>query len=543
MNAVKYCFFYLLSFFVLLSGIHAQTLERPKLIVGLVIDQMRWDYLYRFQDLYGSGGFNRLREEGFNCAQTMIPFIPTYTAAGHACIYSGSVPAINGIIGNNWYERSEQKVVYCTDDATVKPLGTPANSGLMSPRRMLVTTIGDELHLAENFRGKIIGISLKDRASILPAGHSADAAYWMDEKTGNWISSTYYMNQLPSWVVNINDQHPADKMMTRPWELLLPASKYEASTVDDMPFEENIPGEQQPVFPHRISLTDSNRYLAFKFTPDGATHTFNFAKQAIASERLGRGKATDMLALSISSTDYIGHTFGPNSLEAEDAFIRLDRDIASFLSYLDSAVGKGQYLLFLSADHGVAQVPAFNRAHNIPAGLANEAAMLSEINAVCLRQYGISNIVFNDENHQFYLRRDFIEAKHLNRDSVEAFISDKLLERPEVAFAFPLKKLANYTMPEPIASVIRNSYNPSRSGDIQIILKPNYFNGGSKGTTHGAWNPYDAHIPLIWYGWKVKPGSLQRKTYMTDIAATLAAMLHIQMPNGCVGHVIEEVLK
>ncbi len=543
MNAVKYCFFYLLSFFVLLSGIHAQTFERPKLIVGLVIDQMRWDYLYRFQDLYSSGGFNRLREEGFNCAQTMIAFIPTYTAAGHACIYSGSVPAINGIIGNNWYERSEQKVVYCTDDATVKPLGTPANSGLMSPRRMLVTTIGDELHLAENFRGKIIGISLKDRASILPAGHSADAAYWMDEKTGNWISSTYYMNQLPSWVVNINDQHPADKMMTRPWELLLPASKYEASTVDDMPFEENIPGEQQPVFPHRISLTDSNRYLAFKFTPDGATHTFNFAKQAIASERLGRGKATDMLALSISSTDYIGHTFGPNSLEAEDAFIRLDRDIASFLSYLDSAVGKGQYLLFLSADHGVAQVPAFNRAHNIPAGLANEAAMLSEINAVCLRQYGISNIVFNDENHQFYLRGDFIEAKHLNRDSVEAFISDKLLERPEVAFAFPLKKLANYTMPEPIASVIRNSYNPSRSGDIQIILKPNYFNGGSKGTTHGAWNPYDAHIPLIWYGWKVKPGSLHRKTYMTDIAATLAAMLHIQMPNGCVGHVIEEVLK
>lgn len=542
LKSIKFLFL-LIPVFAVHTRLGAQSTQRPKLVVGLVIDQMRWDYLYRFRELYVSNGFNRLRKEGFNCENNFIPYIPTYTAAGHACIYTGSVPAINGIVGNNWYERSEGKVVYCTDDSTVKPLGTTANSGLMSPRRMLVTTIGDELHLADNFRGKVIGISLKDRASILPAGHSANSAYWMDEKTGNWISSTYYMNELPAWVKNVNDQHPADKMMAKPWELLLPRSKYYSSTADTMAYEGNIPGEQQPVFPHRISVSDSNRYLAFKFTPDGATHTFNFAKQAIAFEGLGKSATTDMLAISISSTDYIGHTFGPNSLEAEDAFLRLDRDIASFLQYLDSAVGKGQYLLFLSADHGVAHIPAFSRSHQIPAGVVNEGKIVREINSACFERFGISKVILNEENHQFYLRRDSIETQGLSRDSIEAFIVEKLMERPEIAFAFPLKKSAEYTMPEKLASVIRNGYNPSRSGDIQILLKPNYFDGGSKGTTHGAWNPYDAHIPLIWFGWSIKPGSLYRETYMTDISATLAALLYIQMPNGCVGKVIEEAVK
>lgn len=525
---------------------NAQPTERPKLVVGLVIDQMRWDYLYRYQDLYVKGGFNRLKSEGFNCENTFIPYIPTYTAAGHASVYTGSVPAINGIMGNNWYQRNEAKVVYCTGDSTVNSIGTDSKAGHMSPRRLLVTTIGDELQLAENFRGKVIGISLKDRGSILAAGHTANAAYWFDEKNGNWISSTYYMKDLPHWVKSVNHSGEIDKMIKKPWNLLLPREKYWASTGDSMNFESPLPGEKIAIFPHQISADSDKRYGTFKSTPYGVTYTFNFAKKAIAEEKLGKRGVTDFLAVSISSTDYAGHAFGPNSLEVEDIYLRLDRDLEQFLSYLDSSVGKGNYLLFLSADHGASHVPAFNLLHQIPAGIINEKKLMKQYNQLCFEKFGIENTIINLQNHQFYLNHEAIEANKLSLNRVSEYIIKLLLAEKEVEFAFPFYKMNDYTLPEQIISIVRNSYNPARSGDIQIIPKPNYFDARNtaanhKGTTHGAWNPYDAHIPLLFFGWNVKPGKLYRKTYMTDIAATVAAMLNIQMPNGCIGHAIQEV--
>lgn len=372
----------LIAVFCILPSINtnAQSENRPKLVVGLVIDQMRWDYLYRYQDLYGEGGFNRLKTEGFNCQNTFIPYIPTYTAAGHTSIYSGSVPAIHGIMGNNWYARKEGKAVYCTDDSTVSTVGSSTKAGEMSPNRLLVTTIGDELHLADNFRGKVIAVSIKDRASILPGGHTANAAYWIDEKNGNWISSTYYMNALPDWVNNVNGSGELDKLISQPWNLLLPREKYWASTGDSMIFESPMHGEKLAIFPHIISATSPKRYSSFKSTPSGVTYSFNFAKEAIRGENLGKNGVTDFLALSISSTDYAGHAFGPNSLEVEDMYLRLDREIEGFLNYLDVAIGKGQYLLFLSADHGASHVPAFNLLHKIPAGIINERNLMEEIN-------------------------------------------------------------------------------------------------------------------------------------------------------------------
>ncbi len=525
-----------------------QTSNRPKLVVGLVIDQMRWDYLYRYQDLYVSGGFNRLKGQGFNCQNTFIPYIPTYTAAGHASIYTGSVPAINGIMGNNWYERSENRVVYCTDDSLVNPVGTDSKAGKMSPRRMLVTTIGDELHLADNFRGKVLGISLKDRGSILPAGHTANAAYWFDDKTGNWISSTYYMNELPGWVKAFNQSGNLDKMISQPWQLLLPREKYWASTGDSMSWESPMRGEKLATFPHTISANNPKRYADIKSTPYGVSYSFEFAEKAIDEEKLGQSATTDFLALSISSTDYAGHAFGPNSLEVEDIYLRLDREIAGFLQYLDTKIGQGQYLLFLSADHGASHVPAFNLFHKIPAGIINEKILMEEINRQCEEKFSIREAILNLQNHQFYLNYPSLEASQEPIEKLERFIIKQLAANPDVEFAFPFLKRSDYTIPANISSVIQNSYNPSRSGDIQIILKPNYFDGKNKatehrGTTHGSWNPYDSHIPLLFFGWNVKPGSLYRETYMTDIAATLAAMLHIQMPNGCVGHVISEAFQ
>ncbi|HVZ98599.1 MAG TPA: alkaline phosphatase PafA [Chitinophagaceae bacterium] len=522
------------------SGQVNKAAPHPRLVIGVVIDQMRWDYLYRYQDLYSADGFKRLLSKGFSCENTFLPYVPTYTAVGHSCIYTGSVPAINGIIANDWFDEATGKNMYCTDDSTVNTVGSNSAEGKMSPRNLWVTTIGDELRLSNNFQSKVIGISLKDRASILPAGHSANAAYWYDGSAGKWITSTYYTSQLPDWVNKENDRKLPDQFMSKDWNTLLPASKYTQSTKDDEPYEGSIPGEMSPTFPHSFSSI-KNKYEAFRFTPFAVTYTFDMAKAAIDNEKLGGGDVTDMLAISISSTDYIGHTFGPNSVEAEDAYLRLDRDIADFLNYLDKKLGAGNYIFFLTADHGVLQVPGFLKEHDIPSGTYNASALKAALNKMITSKYNFENAVAAVENNEVYMNHQVIsDDKALV--NVENDIVDYLKKEPYVANAFITEKIATSTVPEPIKQRLINGYNPRRSGEIGFYELPAYISGGGKGTTHGSWNPYDAHIPLLWYGYHIKPGKTNRETYMTDISATLAAMLKIQMPDGCVGKVIEELM-
>jgi predicted AlkP superfamily pyrophosphatase or phosphodiesterase len=514
---------------------------KPKLIVGLVIDQMRWDYLYRFKDLYVEGGFKRLLNQGFSCENTFLPYVPTYTAVGHTCIYTGSIPSIDGIIGNNWYEKSINKSVYCTDDSTVSGVGTTSDAGKMSPKNLWVTTITDELRLSNNFKSKVIGIALKDRASILPAGHSANAAYWYDK--GKWITSTHYMTSLPAWVNNFNAKDEVSSYMAKDWNTLLPIDKYSLSTADDKIYEGSIPGEKTNTFPHRTSLITKGKYETIKFTPSGATFTFDFAKQAIDNEQLGKNTVPDFLTVSISSTDYIGHTFGTNSIEIEDTYLRLDRDIADFLNYLDAKIGKGNYLLFLTADHGVAHTPGFLKEHNIPGGTFSDKAISKELNNKIQENFGISNAVLAVMNYEVYLDENGIKKQGNNLEAIKQFVINILLQKEYVTNAFETKKIAEETLPTPIKERLINGFNDTRSGDIQFVPKAGYFDGGSKGTTHGLWNPYDSHIPLVWFGWGVNTGKTNKETYMTDISATLAGMLQIQMPSGCVGHVITEVIK
>lgn len=518
--------------------------DRPKLVVGIVVDQMRWDYLYRYANRYGAGGFNRMLREGFTCENNQITYIPTVTAAGHAGIYTGSIPAIHGIAGNDFTIQTTGKSMYCTEDTTVKTVGSTSNAGEMSPRNLLTTTVTDELRLATNFKSKVIGISLKDRGGILPAGHAANAAYWYDDLTGNWITSTYYMNQLPGWVNTFNGQNLAEKYIKQDWNTLYPINTYTQSTGDDNAYEGKLKGELAPVFPHLTSKMLAGNFSAIRNTPYGNSLTLDFAKDALNNEKLGKGESTDFLALSLSSTDYVGHQYGVNAIETEDTYLRLDKDLETFFNLLDAAIGKGKYTVFLSADHGAAQNPKFLTDHQIPAGLWNGKDILKNLNTELEKEFQQKNLVLNFGNYQVNFNNPLLKTTKINIEELKTFTVNFLHQQEGVSFVVDMEKIALATVPEKIKSKMINGYNRERSGAIQILLNPAWFQGyATTGTTHGTWNPYDTHIPLVFMGWGINHGSLNRPTSMADIAPTISALLHIQEPNGNIGETIEEVLK
>lgn len=525
------------------EAVFSNGIERPKLVVGLVIDQMRWDYLYRYYNRYSNGGFKRLLEQGYSFENTFIPYTPVVTAAGHTCLYTGSVPAIHGIVGNDWIERDSGKAMYCSQDRSVNTVGSYSNQGQMSPRNMLVTSVGDELRLATNFNSRVFGIALKDRGGIFPAGHSANAAYWLDDSTGNWISSTYYMNNLPGWVNNYNAARKIDSLMTNDWNLLYDKSMYEQSTTDEKKYERPLYHETTTTFPHAYRSLIGKNYYPFRQSPYGNTLTLDFAKKMIQNEKIGMSMQTDMLCVSLSSTDYISHRFGPNSLEVEDTYLRLDKDIENFLNYLDVTVGKGNYLFFLSADHGAPQVPDFMKENKLPGGSLASTELVKELNSLCAEKFGAGRLVKAIYEYQVYLNDRIIDSANLNRDAIKDIIIGYLKVKPEVVNAFDYSKFERLIMPVEKKEMFVKGYFYKRSGDIQFILKPQYTDVLSIGTEHGTMYSYDTHIPLLWFGWKVKHGKTNREVYMTDVAPTISAMLKIQMPNGNVGHVLEEIVK
>lgn len=520
------------------------TLPRPKLVVGLVVDQMRWDYLYRYYDRYQTGGFKRLLNEGFTCENTNIDYIPTVTAAGHTCVYTGSVPAIHGIAGNDFIIQATGKSMYCTDDSTVRAVGNTSKAGQMSPRNLLVTTVTDELRLATNFRSKVIGIALKDRGGILPAGHTANAAYWFDDATGSWITSTYYMNDLPAWVKKFNDQKEPEKFLKQDWNPLYPINTYLQSTPDNSSkYEGKFAGTTAPTLPVKTSELYNGKMGMIRSTPFGNTMTLDLARAAVEGEQLGKNTVTDFLAVSLSSTDYVGHQYGPNSVEAEDTYLRLDKDLASFFSYLDAIVGKGNYSVFITADHGAAHNATFLADHNIPAGTWNDAATKTDMNKLLEDKYKVKNLVISMDNYQVNFDNAAIKKEGLNEEAIKIDCIQYLQKQPQIAFAVDMQKAQTANLPEELRTRIINGYNIEHSGVIQIILKPGIYSGhGATGTTHGTWNPYDTHIPLVFMGWGIKHGSLTRQTHMTDIAPTVSSLLHIQAPNGNVGKTISEAL-
>ncbi len=545
---------FLLLFFVITSlsaqkkkstvSFEASNADKPKLVVGIVVDQMRYDFLYRYSEKYSSGGFKRLMNEGFNCRNNHYDYAPTVTAAGHAAIFTGSIPAINGMIGNEWFNQKTGKSVYCVEDSSVRTVGSDSKAGLMSPKNLLVSTITDQLKIANNFQSKTIGIALKDRGSILPAGHTANAAYWFDSKNGAWITSSFYMNDLPQWVKDFNSMKMPQKYMAEGWKTLLPIEQYTESTADNQAYEAKLSGEKTATFPHELAAQSGVNLLeVIRTTPFGNTLTKDFALATIQNENLGKGPKTDFLTISFSSPDYVGHAFGPNSIEVEDTYLRLDKDIEEILTSLDNSLGKGNYLVFLSADHGVADVPGFWQSHKLPAGVVDAAISSREVKTALKIAFGDGEFIIAEDNSQLYLNANLMEEKKISYSQIYEIVRKTLLKRDDVADVIDLHNLANSTLPDYQLSYVKNGFNPRRSGDIMVVLNPSWFAGRKQGTTHGSLYRYDTHVPLLFYGWKVKSGETTLRTNISDISPTVANLLNILEPNGSVGNVISGVKK
>jgi len=517
-------------------------LNRPKLVVGIVVDQMRWDYLYRYYNKYENGGFKRLLNDGFSCENTMINYLPSVTAIGHTTIFTGSVPAIHGIAGNDWFDPKTGKSTYCTDDSTVQTIGTTGKAGKMSPRKLLATTITDELRLATNFQSKVVGVSLKDRASILPAGHNPTGAFWIDDASGKFITSSYYMSAVPTWVNDFNNTKPVEKLLANGWNTLLPIEQYTESTADNVEWEGTLKGAAKPVFPYDVQKAYALDHGALRQMPFGNSLTLQFAQAAVEGYKLGQEGTSDFLTINCASTDYSGHLVGPNAIEIEDVYLRLDRDLASFFSYLDTKLGKDNYLVFLTADHGAAHAEGFMEANKMPTGFLDSKADAT-LGKYIEKQFGASNLVVGVDNFQVFLNKDRIDSLKLDIDKIKAATIKYLQHQDGIQFAVDQDKISEASIPSPLKEMMINGYNQQRSGSVLMVTLPGWLPAYcKKGCTHSVWNAYDTHIPLIFMGWKVQHGTTNRTTQMTDISATLAALLHIQMPNGCIGHPITEVI-
>lgn len=519
-------------------------LARPKLVVGIVVDQMRYDYLYRYYDQYQEGGFKRMMNEGFNCRNNHYSYALTVTAAGHASAYTGSVPAINGIVGNEWFDPITRQSIYCVEDSTVKTVGSNNPSvGKMSPRNLLTSTVSDQLRIATNFRNKTIAVAIKDRGSILPGGHTANGSYWFDSKTGNWVTSTYYMDDLPQWVKDYNAKKMPSAYLQKGWQLLLSADSYGQSSPDDVDWEGKLPGAKRPVFPYDLAGLAGDAFGVVTDTPWGNTITKEMAIEAIKGENLGKGKDTDFLAISFSSTDKIGHRVGPNSVEQQDDFLRLDREFAELFGFLDSWVGKGEYTVFLTADHGVVDVPGFAAAHKLPAGLVERRVVNATVDKALDDAFGKEKYVLSRENNQLYFDHALLKKNKITVAMATEVIREALLKVPGVADVLNLTDMGKAPLNTYQLELYKNNVNAKRSGDIQILAEPGWFYGTPTGTSHGTPYNYDTQVPFVMFGWGINKGETLRRTSVSDIAPTISALLHILPASGNIGNPVEEAIK
>ena len=544
MKQVIFLFAIALFFGFQTQKLTAQNEKSPKLVVGIVIDQMRYDYIYRYWDLYSDNGFKRLINEGFSCENHQFSYMPTYTGPGHAAIYTGTTPAINGIISNDWWDKDQKRMVYCAEDLSVAPVGTSSAMEKRSPRNLKVTTLGDQVKLGTNFKGKVIGISIKDRGAILPAGKMADQAWWFTgEDGGKFVTSDYYMKSLPAWVSEFNNSDVVKNYLKNGWNPLLPLDQYIQSNPDNSPYEGKLGNSENPVFPYDLwsmskKGTDAN---IIKVTPFGNDVVADFSILALRELNLGKDDITDLLAVSFSSPDYIGHKFGTRAVETEDNYLRLDLTIARFLDALDKEVGKGNYLVFLTADHGAAIVPQELMDKGVNINYFDTKGFNAFIKKAVEEKFKSDIMIENISNYQIFLNTEAIEKGGFEREDIQDFIAAQSLEFDGI-YKSTSAHVLNESQFDGVLGIVQKGYNQKMSGDVLILLAPGWLSYGHTGTSHGSPYAYDTHVPFLLYGWNIKHGSTVRRTLVEDIAPTITSLIHFQMPMGCTGNPIIEVV-
>lgn len=521
---------------LLFSAAQAQQKPAPKLVIGIVVDQMRNDYIYRYWDRFGKGGFKRLVSKGYHFRNAHYNYVPTYTGPGHCSIYTGATPRAHGIIANDWFVRENGSNQYCVSDSLVKTVGAENKSGKMSPRHQLSSTIGDELKMSSNQKAKVFGISLKDRSSILPAGHAANGAFWFDDETGTFVSSTWYMNDLPQWLKDFNTRQLPEQYLKQGWNTLYPLPSYTCSIADDNEYEAIPNKKEKPVFPYEYkTFIEKKSWGIIKSSPFGNTITKELAKECIVKEALGKDDITDLFCLSFSSTDYVAHSYGPRAIETEDVYLRLDRDLEDFLNFLDKEVGSGNYILFLTADHGGADVPHHLTDHKIPAGYLRDYKLQKQLRGFCAQTFGDSAIIANVSNEQVYLNEKRIEAIGKSKTSVTEKIIEHVTSLPGIAEAYSSTQMKLMAYPQQdFRMLVQNGYNHKLSGDVCFIYQPAWMDYSAKGTTHGSSYNYDTHVPVIFYGAGIAKGESLAYITITQIAPTISELLRINQPNACI---------
>ncbi|HTH56191.1 MAG TPA: alkaline phosphatase PafA [Cyclobacteriaceae bacterium] len=540
-----------LLFFCLTVAGFAFSQEKPKLVVGIVVDQMRQEYLYRFENKFGANGFRRLMNDGFMLTNAHYNYIPTYTGPGHASVYTGSTPAVHGVIGNDWWDKSLKKTVNCVEDEKQKPVGVEDGNGDVSPWRLLSTTVTDELKLFTQKKSKVVGVSLKDRGAVLPAGHLADAAYWFDSKSGKFISSTYYVKSLPTWAEAFNSSKAVDTYINKEWNTLLPIAQYTESGPDDSPYEKVLVGKDKPVFPYDLAkLNKANGgYDLLAHTAYGNDLLADFAFAALKGEGLGKNSVTDFFTVSFSSTDLVGHLMGPNSVEVEDTYLRLDRNIEALLLKLDEEIGKDKYLVFLTADHAVVDVPQALKDARVPAGYATKSkALKDELNAFLQKHFPNKTLVESVSNQQVFFNHE-VFGDDPKSAGIELLIATDLVanymqskEGVAQVFTRTTLKQASYNVGG-IEGMMVRGFNHKRSGDVAFELEPGWLDWSSaQGSSHGSSYSYDTHVPVLFYGKGVRKGSSAIRHDITDVAPTISALLRIKFPSGCTGQPVVEIV-
>jgi predicted AlkP superfamily pyrophosphatase or phosphodiesterase len=534
-----------------LSFVHhkflAQTIEKPKLVVGIVVDQMCYEYLYRYQSKFSDKGFNKLMQKGTHCRNTQYNYVPTYTGPGHASIYTGTTPNNHGIVGNDWYNRTTNKKINCVEDSSVTSVGTDSKYGSFSPRNLVAFTITDQLKLTYP-KSKVISVSIKNRSAILPGGHLSDGSYWYDYKTGNFITSTFYKTVLPKWVDDFNSKKEVDSYMKQTWNTLLGIEKYTESGPDDSPYEHILKGKSSPTFPYDLKemTGDKPDYDLFTETPFCNTFLTDFAIESLKNEQLGKGSESDFLCVSYSSTDIAGHTFGPYSIEIQDMYMRLDLDIARLISYLEKEIGKDNFILFLTADHAVVPVPQYLVDKKLPGGYVYRKPLFEELKNKLLSKYGV-DFINSTTNNNVYFERSLLKDKNIDIIEAQQFVKNEIKQWSGVKAVYTADELENGLSNSEWKKMIQLGYRYHESGDVVFILEPGYLpmstntENSHKGTSHGSAYNYDTHVPLIWYGGKIPKREVIRRVEITDIAATLVPILNLQKPSAMTGEPILEL--